>query len=167
MLKYKECQKHLLVHVIRCTIKKKSCYRNKSCKNYLKFQNFNSTSRLKIQVDSFLTVSTVLENWIKSLRNQEYLCTFFFLTKIVITQIWPSRVSHYSKIINEQLLYWITFLWYHSANISSQLSIIMKKKTIYSRNKIMYKTVIIKVHVRSWMTWHYKVWFNHAAKINC
>ena len=45
--------------------------------------------------DIHWTASTVLENRMKSLGKQGFICTYFFFTKIVTAQSWPSRVSYY------------------------------------------------------------------------
>ena len=41
------------------------------------------------------TVTTVLENWMRSLEKWGFIQTYFFLIKIVTAQTWPGRVSDY------------------------------------------------------------------------
>ena len=60
----KKRQRYLLVYVDGWTVKKSLLYEQKLQKS-LEIPIFQFPSRFKIQVDSFLTAFTVLENWMK------------------------------------------------------------------------------------------------------
>ena len=60
-LKCKKKQRHLLIYVDNGTVKKSPLHEQKLQKP-LEIPIFQLPSRFKIQVDSFLTVFTVLEN---------------------------------------------------------------------------------------------------------
>ena len=79
-------KKHLLVYVDGWTVHKSLLHEQKLQKP-LEIPNFRFANRLKVQVDSFLTTGTVLENRIKIFRKQGYIYIFSFLTKIGISEI--------------------------------------------------------------------------------
>ena len=87
---------------------KKSLLHEQNFQKSLQIPNFQFSSKLKIQADSILKTSNVLENWMKSLWKQSYnssvvpfhlfrINTFFVETKMTTTQIWPSGVLDYSN----------------------------------------------------------------------
>ena len=77
---------------------KKTILDEQKLQGSLEIPNFQIASRLKIQVDSFLTASTILETeWKVWGIYTGYTYAFLFLTKIRKTQIWPSGVLNYSN----------------------------------------------------------------------
>ena len=72
--------RYLLVYVDGWTVLKSLLHEQKSQKP-LEIPIFQFASRFKIQVDSFLTAFTVLENWMKSMAKTGVYTPLFLLSK--------------------------------------------------------------------------------------
>ena len=129
-LKYKRRQGHLIVYVDGWTVQKSLLHKQK-LQIPLEIPIFQFPSRFKIQVDSFQTAFTVLENWMKCTAKTGVYTSIplFLLIWLVATKTWPSGVLDYSKKKdNWQSFHWVTFHSCYSTIFSSQVSITVKKK---------------------------------------
>ena len=79
-LKCEKRQRHLVVNVDGWNIQK-SLLHEQNFQKHLEILIFQFLSRFKIQVDSFLTASTVLENCMKCTVKTEVYIPLFLLSK--------------------------------------------------------------------------------------
>ena len=82
----------------------------------------------------------------------------YFLAEIVTTKIWPCGVLDYSSKndnwtitpLNHISLMPQYYFFFNGVNYNEE-------KTSHSKKKIKYKRGVIKVYVRPWMAWYYKI----------